>query len=565
MKFNEMKYERPDFAKTKKEFNELLDRMEKAETSEEFFACFKEVEDKSSTFQTMYTLAYIRYTINTQDEFYSKEQEEFDKFLPEFQEISTRLSEIRLNTKFRPEIVEKFGHHILDKDEVNRKLFNPEIIEDRIKENQLSMEYQKLMSSCLIDYKGEKRNMSQMGYFMESKDRDERKEASTKVHEWFMEHEAELDRIYDDLVKVRHNIGLKLGFENFIPVAYGQMGRTDWTKEDAKKYRKQILDSVVPLTQKLYKEQKERIGVEDFKFYDVPLMFLSGNPMPVGGEDVLVDAAKKMYGELSPETDEFFKVMTSQELMDLTTKEGKAPGGYMTTISDYKVPFIFSNFNKTSGDVDVLTHEAGHAFQGYMSRDIYPSEYQNGTMEVAETHSMSMEFFTHPWMELFFGEDTEKYYYAHVVSALQFLPYGASIDEFQEYVYENPEASPKERRMKYREIEKKYLPHLDYDGFDYYENGGRWQRQLHVYEMPFYYLDYTIAQVNAFQFFIRDLEDHEEAWSEYLKLCKLGGKYPFKELVKTVGINNPFEEGTIGPVVKELEKYLDSLDKNLIK
>jgi M3 family oligoendopeptidase len=187
------------------------------------------------------------------------------------------------------------------------------------------------------------------------------------------------------------------------------------------------------------------------------------------------------------------------------------------------------------------------------------------TMEVAEIHSMSMEYFTHPWMEGFFGEDTEKYYYSHVTDSIKFLPYGASIDEFQEWVYLNPEVSPKQRRAKYREIEKKYLPHLDYDGLDYLENGGRWQMQMHVYAMPFYYLDYTIAQVCAFQYFVWDQKDHEAAWESYLNVCKRAGAIPFKELIQESGLQSPFEPGCIEAVLPTLEQYIDGLDKSKIK
>jgi len=366
-------------------------------------------------------------------------------------------------------------------------------------------------------------------------------------------------------VSVRQRIAEKLGYKNFIPVAYARMGRTDWTPEDAKVYRAQIVESVVPLTQKLYREQSKRIGIPDMKNYDYQLEFLSGNPKPQGDEPYLVSHAKKMYGELSPETDAFFGVMTSQELMDLTTKPGKANGGYMTFLPDYKVPFIFSNFNGTSGDVDVLTHEAGHAFQGWLQRDVELSAIADYTSEVAEIHSMSMEFFTHPWMEGFFGPDTEKYYYSHVVDALKFLPYGASIDEFQEWVYENVDATPEQRRAKYREIEKKYLPHLDYDGMKFLEKGGRWQKQLHVYLYPFYYLDYTLSQICALQYFAWDRKDHQKAWESYLTLCHESGRLPFKQLVPKSGLKSPFVNGTIALVTPELEKYLDGLDKSKIR
>lgn len=564
-KFQDMTYERPDFSALFDEMKGLLKQMEEAKDKEALFAAMEQLDSKARHLGTMRTLSHIRYTINTKDAFYDAEKDVFDAEMPRFQEISTESARIILGSPFKQDVADKYGEHLLEKYEVQLKVFKPEIVEDLVEENKLSSEYQKLMASAEIDFEGEKRNLSGMIPFMESTDRDMRKRASRASWDWIAGHQDKLDDIYDKLVKVRHRIGQKMGYENFIPVAYARMGRTDWNQQDAQRYRAQIVESVVPLVRKFKKEQAQRIGIADMKFYDGALMFLSGNPTPKGDEAYMVEQAKVMYKELSPETDEFFKVMTGQQLMDLTTKPGKANGGYMTFIDDYKVPFIFSNFNGTSGDVDVLTHEAGHAFQGWLQRDVALRDIADYTSEVAEIHSMSMEFFTHPWMERFFKEDTEKYYYAHVVDALSFLPYGASIDELQEWVYEHPEATPAQRRAQYREIEKKYLPDLDYDGLTYLEQGGRWQKQLHVYLYPFYYLDYTLSQICALQYFTWDMKDHDAAWKSYLTLCKLSGRVPFKKLVPQSGMKSPFEDGTIAQITPALEQYLDGLDKSKIK
>ncbi len=560
MKFSEMNYERPVFDQEFDRMKGLLGKMENAQTEEEFFKTYDELEEASVHLETMGTLAYIRHTINTQDEFYQKEQDIFDEESPRFQEIATESARISLNSKFRSALEAKYGSHLLEKFEVQLKTFSPEIVPDLVEENKLSSEYQKLTASANILFEGEVRNLSGLIPFMESRDRDMRKRANDASWNWFSENREQLDSLYSDLVKVRHRIGQKLGYENFIPVAYARMGRTDWTQDDAGVYRKQIIESVVPLTQKLYKEQSKRIGIRNMKNYDYTLKFLTGNPTPKGDEKYMVEAAGKMYRELSPETDEFFNVMKSQELMDLTTKKGKANGGYCTSLPEYRVPFIFSNFNGTSGDVDVLTHEAGHAFQDYLQRDVRPRALTSITSEVAEIHSMSMEFFTHPWMDSFFKEDTEKYYYAHVTDSLEFLPYGASIDAFQEWVYENPTATPAERKAKYREIEKVFMPHLDYDGNQFLEEGGRWQKQLHVYLYPFYYLDYTLSQVCAQQYLIWSRKDKAAAWQSYLTLCRNSGRIPFKKLVPESGLLSPFEDGTIAKITPELEDYLKSLD-----
>lgn len=564
-KFKDMQYVRPDFAKLMEECKALLKAMKEAKSSEEFFAAFMAIDKKMQNLNTMYTLVNIRNSINTKDEFYDAEMTAMDENIPQFAEISTTSAQICLDSPYRAEIEAKYGKHLLEKYEIRTKTFRPEIVEDLVEENKLSTEYEKLLAGAEIEFQGKTYNLSGLTPFAQDLNRETRKAASEAAYGWLSAHQDQLDELYDKLVKIRHRIAKKLGFENFIPLAYARMGRTDWNFEDARVYRKQILDSVVPLAQKLYKEQSARLGIADMKYYDYTLEFLSGNPKPVGEEEYLVARAKEMYEELSPETAEFFNTMINQELMDLTTKPGKRGGGYMTQIQDYKVPFIFSNFNGTSGDVDVLTHEAGHAFQGYTVRNLEPSDLGEYTMEVAEIHSMSMEFFTHPWMEKFFGKDTQKYYYSHVVAALQFLPYGASIDELQEWVYLNPDATPAERRAAYREIEKKYLPHINYDGFTYLENGGRWQKQHHVYAMPFYYLDYTISQVVAFQYFVWDLKNHAEAWESYKRICARAGQVPFTELLAECGLNNPFKAGCIAQITPVLEQYLDSLDKSQIK
>lgn len=564
-KFQDMKYERPDFDGMFARMKDHLAEMESANSGEELLSAMHKLDKLGRSLGTMRSLCHVRYTINTKDPFYTEENDIMDRELPRFSEFSSEGARIVLESRYRDAVAAKYGEHLLEKYEVQRKVFKPEIVDDLKEENRLRSEYQKLMASAEIEFEGETRNLSGMIPFMESRDRDMRRRASLASWGWIAGQQEKLDSIYSELVKLRDSIGRKLGYDSFIPVAYARMGRTDWNQQDARAYRDQIAESVVPLAQKMYREQAQRLGIEDMKFYDYSLMFLEGNPTPKGEEAYLVEQARVMYDELSPETGEFFGTMIDRNLMDLTTKPGKANGGYMTFFADYKAPFIFSNFNGTSGDVDVLTHEAGHAFNGYLQRDAELSDLTDFTSEVAEIHSMAMEFFTHPWMKRFFKEDTTKYHYSHVVDALIFLPYGASVDELQEWVYSHPDATPAERHAQYRAIEKKYLPHLDYDGVAFLEKGARWQKQLHIYLYPFYYLDYTLAQVCALQYFTWDMKDHQAAWKSYLDVCRRAGTVPFKKLAVEAGLKNPFEHGTIAAITPALEQYLDSLDKSKIK
>ncbi|MGB1216794.1 MAG: M3 family metallopeptidase, partial [Saprospiraceae bacterium] len=216
--------------------------------------------------------------------------------------------------------------------------------------------------------------------------------------------------------------------------------------------------------------------------------------------------------------------------------------------------------NGTSHDIDVLTHEAGHAFQVYESRNMEVMEYHWPTYEACEIHSMSMEFFTWPWMKLFFEEDAEKYYFAHLAGSLLFLPYGVAVDEFQHVVYENPDMTIAERNQAWRDIEKKYLPHRKYVDNDFLEKGGFWQQQGHIFQTPFYYIDYTLAQVCAFQFWKRDREDHKDAWADYVKLCQVGGSQSFLDLVEYANLRSPFEDGCVKDVIDVIQEYLDGVD-----
>ncbi len=564
-KFKDMKYERPKYDELLQKGLKMAENVKNAESFEESLKNYMELDKMESYIDTMASLCYVRASINTNDAFYKKEEDVLNEKAPALNAVSTAAARAVVEGKYKKDYENKFGQNMLKKLEISLKTFKPEIVEDLVEENKLSTEYESLIASAQVKFNGGTYNLAGLGPFNESKDRETRHKANDALWGWLADHQDKLDEIYDRLVKVRTRIGKKLGFDNFIPVAYARMGRTDWDLNDARVYRDQIAQSVVPFAQELYRAQSRRLGIDDMKNFDYNLEFPSGNPEPMGDEAYLVPRALKMYKELSKETGEFFQMMVDDELMDLTTKPGKRGGGFTTGFPDYGAPFIFSNFNGTSGDIDVLTHEAGHAFNSYLQRDVRPLKLIDMTMEVAETHSMSMEFFTHPWMKEFFGDDAEKYYYAHVCDAVKFLPYGASVDEFQEWVYLNPEKTPEERRRKYRELERKYLPHLDYNGFEYLENGGRWQKQAHIYSLPFYYLDYTLSQVCAFQYFVWDRKDHKAAWESYLNCCRRSGFVPFKELVKECGLKSPFEKGCIDSVIPGLKEFLSSLDMDKIK
>jgi M3 family oligoendopeptidase len=560
MKFKDYKYHRPDINEVQSNFAVLLEKFMKSKSLNEQDSVMVEINAVRGEFESMSQLASIRHTIDTTNTYYEQEQEYFDKTMPIYQGLISEFYQALVNSSFRNSLEEKWGKQLFTIAELTLKTFKPEIIEDLQVENKLVTEYTKLIASASIMFEGEERNLPGLGPFQQSTDRAIRKKASEARYGFFADHEETLDKIYDELVKVRTQIAQKLGYQNYVELGYDRMLRSDYNPDMVANFRRQVAEEIVPVATKLRERQRRRLGLEALMYYDEKFCFLKGNAIPQGDSAWILANGRQMYKELSPETDEFFTFMTDHELMDLVSKKGKAGGGYCTFISEYHSPFIFSNFNGTSGDVDVLTHEAGHAFQVYHSQNFVLPEYQWPTYESCEIHSMSMEFFAWPWMELFFKEAADKYRFTHLSEALLFIPYGVTVDEFQHFVYSNPDATIQERKHAWRQIEKKYLPHRNYEGNEYLERGSYWHQQSHIFSAPFYYIDYTLAQICAFQFWKKSREDRATAWQDYLKLCQVGGSLSFLGLVELAHLISPFENGCVQKVIRAVEEWLDGVD-----
>ena len=558
MKFSEMPYTRPDLEEIKKTSGDLLEKIRSAATAEEQIDAYLAYEEEQKTISTNCSLAYVRHTINTKDEFYEKESDYIDEISPVLQELEQKIELALLNSPFRPQLEERFGKLLFKNLEISVRCMKPEIMELMQEENRLTSEYQKLYASAMVEWEGETIPLPKLGPFLQSPDRAVRKAAAETNGRWFDAHRAELDELYDKLVKNRTAQGKAMGYENFIPLGYDRLGRNSWGPGECAAFREQIARDMVPVVAKVKEDQAGRIGVEKLTFYDDPLLFPDGNAKPQGTPDDILAAGREMYHALSPETKEFIDFLYDGELLDVLSKDGKAPGGYCTDFPSYQAPFIFSNFNGTAGDVDVLTHEAGHAFAFYrVARKDYIPALQSPTMEGCETHSMSMEFLTAPWHEKFFGPATRKYEIGHCESSLIFIPYGCMVDEFQHIMYEQPELTPEQRNEVWMNLEKKYRPWIDFEDIPFYSRGAGWQRQLHIYMSPFYYIDYCMAQVMAFQFWMLSLKDRPEAWKRYLAFVDQGGTRTFDELVINAGMKLPYAPGCIKEIGEAISKWID--------
>ena len=552
MKFSEMPYTRVDMQELEKAYQDLTDRAKNAKSGEELFAVHQEYYQVTGEANTNYTIASIRHDIDTTDEFYEKENDYYDEILPTWQNLDVAYLRVLYESPHREYMESKIGKVVFKNIEISLKAFDEKLIPLLQEENALNSRYTKLIATAKVLFEGEEFNLSLMGKFAVSEDREVRKKAYKALSDCYMSMAEELDEIYDLLVKNRTEQAKMMGYENYIELGYYRMNRNCYDKEMVENFRKQVKEVFVPFAEKLHEKRRQTLGIDKLKFYDNGVYFLNGNPAPIGTPEEILAAGQKMYRELSKETAEFFDFMMENELFDVLGRKTKRAGGYMTFIPRYKSPFIFANFNGTSGDVDVITHECGHAFQGYLVRDEEIREYADITMETAEIHSMSMEYFTYGWMENFFGDRKNDYLNMHFMDAAIFIPYGTMVDEFQHHVYEKPEMTPVERRALWLALEKEYRPSMDFDGDPFYGAGGLWQRQSHIYNVPFYYIDYVLASVCAMQFKTMMDEDFEKAWNNYLKLCKFSAKDFFVNMIKEVELNSPFEDGCMEALVQKL-------------
>ena len=561
MKFSEMPYARPDTDDLRHRLETLTAALLAAKTYEEAKQVFLEEEKLSSHIQTLYALAYIRHSINTKDAFYDGELQFWNAAMPALGETSQAWTKAMLESPYRADFTREYGDVMFRNAEIEFRSFSPAIVPELQEENDLTQAYEKLLASAQIPFEGGVYTLSQLSPFKNDPDDDRRRAAWEAEGNWYLAHREELDTLYDRLVRLRDTMGRKLGYENYVPLGYDRRGRNCYTQEDVEKFRAAVIRYVVPLADGIYREQAKRLGKSyPMNFADNALAFRSGNPKPVTDADGILAHARTFYDALSPETGAFFRMMLDNELLDVLSTEGKAGGGYCEEIRDYGVPFIFANFNGTRGDVETVTHEAGHAFAAYLNRDRIPAGTALPTLEGCEVHSMSMEFLAWNWAEGFFGADTRKFYYSHLSGALTFIPYGTMVDHFQHVVYEKPDLTPAERHEVWRELLAVYMPWVKLGDIPFYGDAMGWQRQHHIYSSPFYYIDYCLAQTVALEIWAKMQGSLDDAWHYYMAYTKQGGSRVFTDLLREAGLDSPFDEKCLAGVARVADDWLKHYD-----
>ena len=560
MKFNEMTYTRPDIGALLARCKELAAKAAAAPDGDALVRLYYEQSEAFSEYNTAANLANIHYTCDTRDEYWKAEQDFFDANGPAVTNASVEISRSFLANPHVDALTEKFGTTCVAGMKNAVLGMDDRTVELQQQFNALVSRYQQIYGGALVELDGKQLTIPQLGPYKEDLDPAVRRAAYEAEAGYFDAHRAELDELYGQIVQNLNAQARVMGYHDYSELSYVRMNRIGYGPEEIRKFRDQVANDVVPQLQKVMALRAKRTGIAHPAFTDLPILFRDGNPKPIPGYKARMDAARTMYHELSPETAEFIDFMQDNELFDVESRPGKMSGGYMTSLPSYKAPFIFANWNDTSGDVDVLTHECGHAFEGYVAeRDpAIPADLECPGMESAEIHSMAMEFLTAPWHHLLFGRDTDKYALLHAEDSFVFLAYGCEVDEFQHIMYQNPDLTPDERNAEWLKLEKKYRPWIDFDNLPFYGRGAGWQRQLHIYECPFYYIDYCLSTMAALQFFLLSLTDHKDAWERYLRLVRRAGTASYTELLETAGLKVPFEEGSIKGIAQQMTDWLES-------
>ena len=562
MTIREIPYHRATEESMRSAFDAFFKDEKKATRAEDLLAAREALNRAWMTFYTQRELANYRYNQNVNDAFYQGEIDYYDAIGPQLDALQTKFYRAMLQSPFRKELEQALGSLLFRKYEVSIKAQSEACIADEQEENALVTQYTKRMSTLLFSWEGKQIPLSVLRGKLEDGSAQVRKAAADAIGEGLRAYGEELDAIYDSLVRVRDRIAKKMGYKDFVELGYYRMGRTGFTRAMVEKFRANVVKSVVPVVSRLKMGLKEELGLDVFRFSDNDVYCKGGNPAFLLTIPQAFDAAQTMYDEMDGEIGDFFRSMVAAEAFDVDAREGKCGGGFCDELPDYNQSVILANFNGTTGDVDVLTHEFGHAFAMHASAAAgVDFELGIGGMETAECHSMSMEFLCWPYMEKFFRDEAGAYRFKHLADGLSFLPYGCIVDEFQHYAYENPTATPAERKAYYLSLEKKYRPYLTYDGIPYLEEGTRWQYQSHIYQSPFYYIDYCLAQTVALGFLALSRKSYPEALARYKQFARSGGSLPFETLVTRAGLADPFAEGALASLAGEMEKILASLRK----
>lgn len=513
---------------------------------------WNEVKAHIETHFELVQLAFQRFTEDAEVE--AEERRLREEVEPVYSVWNAKVRERFLASPERTALETKYGKQFFAQLQLAQDAFDPKNVELETKINKVMADYTKLTGGAFFEVEGKKYPLAHVKKFSSSPRAELRRDSYRSYSGWFLNHKPALEAIYDEAVKYRQEMGRTLGHPNFIPLAYQKMRRLDYGPEEVRVFREEIREVMVPLAVKIREWQAKGLGASKIQAWDLDYF----PEWKVGELKVGIPeqtrAGLRVYEKLSPRLAQHFRRMIDCELIDVPARVGKAPGAFCTGFYDYRVPYIFLNSVGEAADVTTLLHESGHAFQAWESRDIELIELSHPTLEACEVHSMGMEFLAQPYYDEFFSDkDAALFRKKHLAESILLLPYIAMVDEFQHLVYSGQAEGEAGRARAWEELENKYMPGIDFGDLQAWRR-SRWIRQLHIFQVPFYYIDYAIAQVGAWQLWTQSLRDKSAALDNYLNLCRLGGTLPLKEFFAAGKLQLPFQKGVLKGLMAEIER-----------
>lgn len=556
--FADITAETPRLETVTAEYQAIQTQLNQAQSSEQRQAALEEWDALRRRLSTWSELTQLHFHQDTANPDYKTALDYCNQISPSLTALEVDFKRQLINSPNRTELEQILGRQAFLLWSADITTFEEAIADDLVAESQLTNQYTALIASAKLTFQDKQLNLSGLQPYLQSQDRAIRHQAEQCRWQFFEQHQNRFDGLFDQLVKLRHSMAKKLGYENYIALGYRRMRRVDYDQSDVERYRDQIVQDVVPLAVELIEQQAKRLDLDSIYFWDESVFDPEGNPTPMGDHDWMLEQAQTMFDQIHPSIGRFFRMMVERHLLDLQNRPGKAGGGFCTAFPTHDLPYVFANFNGTKNDVQVFTHEIGHAFQMWQSRNLPVFDYLWPTCESCEIHSMSLEFLTYSQMDKFFGNQAGRFLKQHLAGSILFLPYGVAVDHFQHLVYANPEATPQERHQMWQQMEARYLPWRQYGDLSYPNQGGLWQDKMHIYCVPFYYIDYTLAGCCALQFWAKAEEDYGQALAEYVALCDRGGSASFRELVRSANLISPFEPGALTQVVAKVRQTLSA-------
>lgn len=561
-KFSEVTYERPDFIEVQKKIDAYVEQVMNAKEYAEVRNAILENNNLFAEYSFAYEVAMIRNFQDCTNEFYAKEVQEVAEKIILLD--TTQLFRGILGSEFKQNIEEEFGKEYLEilKSKLNLHSNGKELM---VQEQELVVQYQQLKASLKIEYDGQIYSEAELNKLHESKDKEVRMASRIAKYKVILEQKDEFENILNELIHIRNEIAKVNGYDSYLDYMNEEKGRRGYGEAELNAFCQQVKKDLVPFTVELRKAQARRLGVGKLGITDYSIIFLDGNPEPIGDDASLLNAASEMYRSLSKETEEFYDLMLEHELMDVKASPNKISNmGFALDLEKIKLPYVFGNCNGTIYDVVVFTHELGHAFQGYLSmKEQALSEYYTAVNDVAEIPSKAMEQFAYPYAEKFFGEAADKFRFLHLQQALFEICDYSEVNEFESWVYSHPESSLEEKAKKYEELEKMYDPSYDNSELiEYIEAGCKIINNMALYMFPKYVISYALSAMCALQFGKRMVEDKESTWNDYLKLCSAGGSKSYPELLKLANLSLAYEDGIVASATEYAKKILmDYIEK----